>query len=104
MAPAPSGVTPDRTSVSIRSRCRIHRVLFDHDRWRRYNDRPLNDDRRSWLLDHDGGRRPILIGVSEFPDGSLELDCKEEGVSPDRRQLLARQEPVHSPNPRSFYA
>jgi hypothetical protein len=68
MAPAPSGMTPDRTSVSIGSWCRINRVLFDHNWWRRYNDRPFNDHRRSWLRDHNGGCRSrlICVGVS-FP-------------------------------------
>ena len=68
MAPAPSGMTPDRTSVSIGSWCRINRVLFDHDGWRRYNHRPLNDDGRSRPLDHDRGCRSrlICVGVS-FP-------------------------------------
>jgi len=43
MASAPSW-TPDWTAVRIHSRCRIDRIFFHHHGWRRYNDRPLNDD------------------------------------------------------------
>jgi hypothetical protein len=72
---APSG-TPNRTGVRIHRRCRIHarcridRIFINHH-WRRYNDRPANDDDGlgndgSRLLDNDRRRRSVLVRVS-FP-------------------------------------
>jgi hypothetical protein len=69
---APS-VTPSRTGVRIHRRCRINawcridRILINHHWRRRYNDRPANYDHlgndRSWLLDNDRWRSPVLVRV-----------------------------------------
>ena len=67
---APS-ITPNRTGVRVRVRCRIHaryrinarcridRIFLNHHRRRRYDDRPANHDRGSRLLDNDGRRSPV---------------------------------------------
>jgi hypothetical protein len=70
---APS-VTPDRTSIRTRGRSRIHRrggihrrcgrdrIFINHDRRRRYNDRPANhDDGRRLLNMHESGTYVRLL-------------------------------------------
>jgi hypothetical protein len=62
--------TPTRAGVRVDARCRIDGIFLNHHGWRRYDHRPANHDglgnHGSPLLDHDGWRNPVLIGVN-FP-------------------------------------
>jgi hypothetical protein len=66
VAPAPSG-TPNRSGVRIRLRCRIDWIFFNHHRRWRDNDRPLNNDGRSHLIDNYGGRSGLIRVSVSFP-------------------------------------